>query len=443
MDNQDQLTVNERGKDRRSGNSSPASSWREVFIGMLPFLLVLLLDGMPKLLVEGSFLTWEASGMRALNIALTVLAVSCLLSIFILAWRRRWPVWSATWYLFFCVPLLLLTVGLSSWLASGQLSFTITQEVVMYVWIPLFVAVLLYAATRLNPQRGLLAALPVIYLLWIPNMEFVPDRIELAIKVPSLALICLTIAFALRRGDWRSGLYAILAMNLAVGALFAYTGIYYGGTLPFTASGPNLVEVLRSLIPQYLATGAILLGPLFAWKFRQVGQSVGRGGKIAYHLTLAGLLLVIMGNLAGLVRTLQVDSPSLASNALSPLILLGLGIYLVGVLCLYRYGTMPRTASGWAEVILLPLLPLGIPIMLALPFITWKWPLSNLYGIPLLWELPHAVSLSLGLVWLGISVWVITRQGNFPLLEGRGQRVEVNDGTQLTGEGMASQSNLT
>jgi len=277
----------------------------------------------------------------------------------------------------------------------------------------LFVAVLLYAATRLNPLRGLLAALPVIYLLWIPNMEFVPDRIELAIKVPSLALICLTIAFALRRGDWRSGLYAILAMNLAVGALFAYTGIYYGGTLPFTASGPNLVEVLRSLIPQYLATGAILLGPLFAWKFRQVGQSVGRGGKIAYHLTLAGLLLVIMGNLAGLVRTLQVDSPSLASNALSPLILLGLGIYLVGVLCLYRYGTMPRTASGWAEVILLPLLPLGIPIALMLPFITWKWPVSNLYGMPLLWVLPHAVSLSLGLVWLVVSAWVVARDGGF------------------------------
>ena len=76
-------------------------------------------------------------------------------------------------------------------------------------------------------------------------------------------------------GDWRAGLYAVLAMNLAVGALFAYAGIYYGGTLPFVAPGPNAVEVARSLIPQYLATSALLLGVLFAWKLRQAGQAGG------------------------------------------------------------------------------------------------------------------------------------------------------------------------
>jgi len=64
---------------------------------------------------------------------------------------------------------------------------------------------------------------------------------------------------------------------------------------------------------------------------------------------------------------------------------------------------------GWTEGILLSLLPLGIPIALMLPFITWRWPVSNLYFIPLLWVLPHAVSLLLGLVWLGLSVWVIAR----------------------------------
>jgi hypothetical protein len=200
-------------------------------------------------------------------------------------------------------------------------------------------------------------------------------------------------------------------MNLAVGALFAYAGIFHGGTLPFTAPGPNLVEVARSLIPQYLATSAILLGPLFAWKFRQLGRSNGRGGIIAYHMALTGLFLVIMANLAGLSLTLQVDRPGDASNAMTPLVLLGLGVYLVGVVWLYRYRTIPRTFYSRAEGILLPLLPLGIPVALILPFITWRWPVSNLLGIPLLWVLPHAVSLSIGLVWLGLSVWVITRHG--------------------------------
>ena len=208
-------------------------------------------------------------------------------------------------------------------------------------------------------------------------------------------------------------------MNLAVGALYAYAGIYHGGTLPSDASGPfgpNPVEVVRSLIPQYLATSAILLGPLFAWRFRQAGLAGGRGGKIAYHLALAGLLLVIVANLAGLMLTMQADSPnSSAGDPLVPVIILGLGVYLVGVIWLYRYQLFPRTASGLAEGILLPLLPLGIPVMLMMPFITWRWPVSDLYGIPLLWVLPHAVSLSLGLVWLGLSVWVVTRGGETPI----------------------------
>jgi len=81
---------------------------------------------------------------------------------FILAWRRRWPAWSAAWIPFFCVPFLILFVGLLNWLTQGQLSFTISQEMVIYVWIPLFIAILLYAVTRGDPRRGLLAALPVL-----------------------------------------------------------------------------------------------------------------------------------------------------------------------------------------------------------------------------------------------------------------------------------------
>lgn len=411
MGNQMRFTANEQGTDPLLGKRLPTGSWGEIMLAMLPFLLILLVDGLPKLLVEGGLLTWEDVSMRILNIGLTVLSIATLLAIFTLAWRQSWPAWSATWYPFFCIPPLLLAVGLSALLMQGRLDFTISQEVVMYIWVPLIIAVLLYTVTRLDPLRGLLTALPVIYLLWLNNMEFVPDSIELAIKVPSIALICLAIAFILRRGDWRAGLYAVLGMNLAVGALFAYAGIYHGGTLPFVAPGPNLVEVARSLIPQYLATSAILLGPLFAWRFRQMGRSDGRAGNIAYHLALAGLLLVIMANLAGLMLTLQVDSPSLASNSMAPVIVLGLGAYLVGVIWLYRVVPFSRTASGWMERVLLAFLPLAIPVTFMLTFITWKWPVSNLYGIPLLWVLPHAISLSLGLIWLGLSAWVVARGG--------------------------------
>jgi hypothetical protein len=396
----------------------PSGSWTGISLAALPFLLILLADGLPKLLVEAGLLTWEGGGMRILIGGQIILLAACFLAIFILAWRGRWPAWSATWYPFFCAAPILLVIGLSEMLVRGQPNFTIrqtiSQNVVMYILIPLIIAVLLYAVTRLDPLRGLLAALPVLYLLWNINMEFVPDSIELAIKVPSVALICLTIAFVLSRGDWRPGLYAVLGMNLGVGALFAYGGIYHGGTLPFVAPGPNLVEVARSLIPQYLATSAILLGPLFAWKFRQAGRSGSLGAKIAYNMALAGLLLVIMANLAGLMETLQASSASVASMAgssLEPLIGVGIGAYLVSVLWLYRSEPIPRTVFAWVERGLMSLLPLAIPLALVLPFISARWPVSNLYGVPLLWVLPHAVSLSLGLVWLGLSAWVVTREG--------------------------------
>lgn len=414
MGNQIPSGVNEQGAEAASGKRTPAAGGGEITLAALPFLLILLADGLPKLLVEGGLLAWEDAVMRILNVGLLVLMVASLLAIFGLAWRRRWPVWSATWYPFFCIPPLLLAVGLLNLLVQGRFDVTISQEALLYLWFPLIVAVLLYAVARLDPRRGLLAALPVIYLLWFPNMEFVPDALELAIKVPSIALICLAIAFVLRRGDWRAGLFAILGTNLVVGALFAYAGIYHGGTLPFVAPGPSPVEVARSLIPQYLATSAILVGLLFAWRLRQAGRSTGHAGVTAYHLALAGLLLVIMANLANLMLTLRYDSPRpyrSSSTSLALAIVFGMTVYLAGVIWIYWKGSLSGTAAGWVERVLLLLLPLGIPLTFMLPFISWKWPVSNLYGVPLLWELPQAVSLGIGLAWLALSAWVVTRGG--------------------------------
>lgn len=402
------------------GDASPelgeihVRSWGEIFLAMLPFLLVLLVDVLPRLLVESGLLTWEAKGMKVVNTTLSVIMAGALLVFFFLAWRRKWPDWSATWYLFFVFAVVALAGTLLSQLYQEDPNFVINHAVVIYFMLPLIPAVLLYTVTRHDPLRGLLAALPVLYLLWsiMENMEFVPNTIEVAIKIPSIALICLAIAFLLRRGNWHTGLYAVLATNLAVGFLFCYAGIYHGGTLPSIARGPSLAEVARSLIPQYLMAGAILVGPLFAWKIRQAGRSAGRIGRIGYHLTLGGLLLVILANLISLMLGTEPSPTGIASldrNALTTEIILGLGVYLLGLFLVYRDILFARTAPGWAPRLLLAFLPLAIPLTFMLPFITWKRPISDLYGTPLLWELPHALSMTIGLVWLALSVWVVTQ----------------------------------
>ncbi len=389
----------------------------DLFLAMLPFLLLLLVDIVPKLLVESGLLAWEAPAMQAVSIASVILLIGAFLAVLFLAWRKKWPVWSATWSVFFSAAPLLLASVLLSWLYQKDANWGINQEGVLYIAIPLYLAALLYSVTRHNPLRGLLTVLPVLYLLWMfYNMEFVPDGIEIAIKVPSVALICLAIAFLLRRGDWCAGLYAVLAMNLGVGILFSYAGTYHGGTLPFSAPGPNLVEVARSLIPQYLATGAILLGPLFAWKLRQMGRYQGFSARLGYHLALAGLLLVILANLMRLMQNMNARPMSFATanrNLSLAAILLGLAVYLIGLFLVYRAAPIARRSSrwvaGWFMRALLALLPLVIPVTFMMPFITWKWPVSDLYGVPLLWVLPHGLSLSIGMAWLALSAWVVTQ----------------------------------
>ena len=308
----------------------------------------------------------------------------------------------------------MLAVQLSSLLFKN--GFLISQNLAFYLIFPAVVAVVLYTVTRRTPLHGLLASLPILYLLWmVINEEFVPDPIEITVKVPSMILICLVIAYLLRRGNWRTGLIAVLATNLVVGFLFSYAGIYHGGTLPDTAPGPSLVEVVRSLIPQYLATGAILLGPLFAWNIRKAGRSMGRIGRAGYHLALAGLLLVILANVIGLEMWQDDLSRSIKEtfhSFLAITVAFGLGAYLLGLcfsLC-YRIINLKRNSSLPREILrgtLLALLPLAIPITFALPFYSSTRPISVLYGIPYLWKLSLDLTLSIGLVWLFLSVWVV------------------------------------
>jgi uncharacterized Tic20 family protein len=393
---------------------TPDAGWGKIALAVLPFVLYLLIDIIPKLVVEAGLLTWEADSMRLLTTTLGILALEALLVVLIVAWRQKWPLWSASWFMIFVlVPTLLFLWLVSLLIKEGRLSQIFDQGLPAYFVVPVAVAVLLYAVTRLDRRRGMLAALPLLYFLWSPNMEFVADPLEVAIKIASTALIYLAIALLMKQREWRVGFYAVLIVNLVVGFLFSYAGTYHGGTLPFTAPGASLVEVIRSLIPQYLATSAILLGPFFAWKIRRDGRSAGRSGIAGYRLALFGLLLVILVNIASLMMgtddSLAANSLA-ARNVLTVVIVLGLVIYILGLFVLYRGAQFVQGVRAWAERLLLVLLPLALPLALCMPFIEWTRPVSNLYGFPQLWQLPRVWVLSLGLLWLVLSVWLLTRE---------------------------------
>ncbi len=415
MDSNLRSTAGQGGAGLAAGKPAAMQGWKEILLASLPFLFILLLDLVPRLLVASGISSWEDPFLPQLNtiLAITFIGISVVLVLFLL-WRRIWPAGMATWYLILGLVLLLLAVALLNVWIGENLNSLLSQGTTLYIVFPLMVAVVLYFVARRDLRRGLLAALPALYMIWLLyNMESVPNVIQAVIKVVSIGLVCLTIAFLLRNTNWRTGLYIVLAMNLLVGALFSYAGVYHGGTLPSAASGPSLLEVGRSLIPQYLATSAILLGLLFAWKLRQIGRSSGRIGWFGYHLALAGLLLVILANVANLMLTTDSSMTSLASSMrgiLEVSIAVGLGGYLLGVVFTYREAWFRPGIGGWVERLLMLILPLAIPVAFALPFITWTTPVSSLYGIPLLWAVPHEVSLAVGVGWMGVAVWVIVKR---------------------------------
>lgn len=407
--------------DTARRDQEPIHNWRDIFLAILPFLTILVIDVVPKILVEAGLMTWDSPNMKALTSGLSSLAVITFVIISSLAWRQKWPDWAASWYLFYVVvPIGLIGWVLNLFINKNSAIMLNLQSIFLYQIIPLVVALLLYVLIRQHRIRVLLAAWPVLYLLWLPNMEFVADSIEVIIKILSTVLICLVIALFMRGRDWRLGFYATLAANLVVGFMFSFAGTYHGGTLPFTAPGPSLVEVLRSLIPQYLATSAILVGPFFAWIFRHDGMAQGKVARIGYHLASGGLLLIIIANLAGLMigmdRTFR-QSVFLTNRVLGSEIILGIIIYIIGLFMLYRGAQFASGVHAWFVRLLLVVLPLAIPIALILPLFSWTVSVSDLYGIPQLWRLPHDLVYLLGVVWLLLSAWLITRNFEYPISE--------------------------
>lgn len=418
-----------RTKPAPTGQPQPATPqpWTVILLAVLPYLLIMWLD-LPHLLSEMGWLANSTSSwLQTLTIITAALIVLACAGALLVSWRRktlnsRHALWAASWYPIFGLGSVLAILFLIGALVQAAgFPIELNQGILVYLLIFLSVAILLYLITRLDPLSGLLAVMPGIVLFWhMVNEEFVPDIVEIPLRLAALAVACLAVAIVLRRGNWRFGLPVFLAGNFVIGLLFSYMGIYHGGTLPSSAPGPSPIEVLRSLIPQYLATSALIFGPLFARRYRQIGRAAPHIGQPAYHLALASLLLLTLTYLTAVV--VGMESPqrfeALFSDAvLHVILILALAGYLAGVMMLFRSAyasgasASQLSSRSGVEVGLLVLLPLGLPFaLLTWVNVGWKWPISTVAGIPFLWGLPGWLLFSVGLAWLALSAWVILQE---------------------------------
>lgn len=401
--------------------ASPQPTRREIILVMAPFLILLFILSIPQLLLLSGAATRDAYTISIVQAIVGGSMPLLLLGSLIYAWRTKWPRWSATWYLPFCLLLMFPIVYLSTLFEDVSMLADIFSEFAAYFLLPMIIALLLYWVTRLDPIKGLLAVLPIVTFIWTPNMEFVPDQVEIPISILSMVFAAAGAVAILKLGDWRSGLRLTILVAALIGLPHSYAGIYLGGSLPSSAADPSILEVMKNFIPQFLAVSTIILGPFLAVSFRSIGRFSGLTGRISYHLILFGMFLMLVSVLANFFQMADSRVQSLRVSAnlmLSELFLFGLAFYLIAVVLLGGAYLRRGPMRGWLEYTLLSLLTLLLPAVLMMPvmqpFSTYLLALNTFAWI---YSLPLTVITSLGFTWLILAGWLVThhnQQNNTP-----------------------------
>jgi len=386
------------GMSAALGFSGPPVSWKESLLAGLPCLAIAL-TGLSTLLSGLGLSSFGSPFFRIFSTVLLVALILVGLGIFIFAWRKHWPRWSAGWTMFWLIcaltPLnLLFTIrDLSNY-------FYIYIQSFLWAFILLLVAWLLYRISSQDMIKGILAALPMMSLTWILHQEFVRDDLEGAIALSSWLLVAISMVAILRINRLKAGVLLALGTNLVIGLAYAYEGIYFGGTLNFDAPGPNWIQVLRSFLPQWIAISTLVFGPLMARYIREIGYRIQPSGLWMYRLALLGLLLMLVSNVVHssiyTTDTLRIvlQGEELVLNILA---WFGLVIFIIGFILISGKAVQEKLVKNPVVLLLLGLFSLFVPfgLMFGLPSDLWLPSLSLLHDLrfPL-----HGFPKSLGFV---------------------------------------------
>ena len=318
------------------------------------------------------------------------------IGVLVLAWRRGWPRWIASWTVIGLLAVSALWTGLKSLVRWNLDDSLLTQ------WIfPLLVAVTLYLITRRDRIAGLLAAVPVALLPLTMLLEYVTEQGKGAVWLTCWLLAGAVAVLSVRLNRQKPVLWLGLAVLSLCALINVAVGVYLGGARPRDASASLPLAVIQTsalLIPAVLT---LPLGPRLARLLRELGRRSRIYGGGAYRLALAGLLLALVALLSGSYAHMAGTFLSVLYRHLLP----GLGLLLAVGLVMYTAGfwLVMRAARHTA--------PLDWPLMTVL-FVTLPW----VFYLVLL-QLPHPESsllprggaflISAGLVWLAAALTLV------------------------------------
>jgi len=214
--------INQIPQHALSNTERQPGNWGEAFLAGLPHLLMGLLIGVGKITTTP---TLSSQTNNIIAFAMLLLVVTIL----IVAWRRAWPLWSASWYLYgMWVSMALITLAIVSLELEYGWRYT---NAVFLGWI--LVCIIGYFGILIKSKlHGLLAIFFLFPLLGIMFLEFIPNPIEGWLAIMLGLLSALTAGIIVRLGDFRIGLGLVLAVNLLAGLAIAYISEYRMLDLP-------------------------------------------------------------------------------------------------------------------------------------------------------------------------------------------------------------------
>jgi hypothetical protein len=168
---------------------------------------------------------------------------------------RGAPRWSASWIGYALLGLLDRAVNVDPNLSAVSL-------ILLLGWLALAAGAIFWLGRR-DALSGLLAILPLAPMAgWSLEMDAVISNLEGFVYLPAGLLVGLATALAVRRGGFRAGLWASLAVIILAGLLIHYGSAYYPSpTFPAPA---NPGAVVQGSVGDLV--GLALVGvPLWGW----------------------------------------------------------------------------------------------------------------------------------------------------------------------------------
>jgi hypothetical protein len=387
-------------------------TWGESFWAGLPHLLFAIF-----VVISGAMTNPRLAAISGIILAFLLFA-GLLVTIYY-TWRSHWPAWSASWYGYVGLVVLLFSilpyqyhVGIAERIFAG----------LRFVLPVLTGAGLLYWLSRRNPIEGLLMAMPVIILYWFPVMEFVPNSIRFWLIFWLFLLSALAAMIITRLNDIRKAVWLVLGTSILSGLPIAYARTYWHNIPEGHFSPPTIGQMAELFMLPWLAGGALVLGPILGWGLWFFGRKHGRAGRFSTILMIFGMVINLIGHfnhwwafghqtylnalgISDVYRPNETTALSMVSG--------GLAMVLVGGFSL--------VILSWRQNKLLSipliLVPLALPLAAMLPtyFGNYVIPAGLSFEFARLANMYRALIFLIGALWLVMSGWTVTRLYHPPI----------------------------